>query len=204
MPIDYKRESLLNKQYYLNRIRTLYEQPATKASISLILSLLTISFFGLFAIQPTLTTIAKIIKRIKDQQVVDQSLAQKIKDLNKAQAAYLAIEPSIPLIDKFLPKNPQFVRFTQELKFLSFKNGLLITDFSYDEFNLFGKKSDKQIPINFKITVIGQYQSLKDFLTELIKLDRLLEVDAVDFSTESDTRESLEIEVLGKVFYLPD
>lgn len=227
MPLDYKREYFRYKQYYLKKAQALYKQPAVKASVSLIFSLLTISFFAFLAIKPTLTTIAGLIKELKDQKTVDQSLHRKINDLTKAQATYLAVEPDIHLVEKALPEDPQFIKFTQKLNFLSFKHTLLITAFNFNEFNLFGggaielikekeKKAAKEakatsdavkpektepIPITFDITLAGKYQNIRDFLVDLENLDRLLEIDSVSFSTKSDIQGTLKFKISGKAFY---
>lgn len=206
MPLDYKNEYLRYKQHYLKKAQTLYQQPITKASISLVLSLLTISFFGFFAIKPTLTTIARLIKEVKEQKVVDQSLQRKINDLTKAQTTYQAVEPNIYLVERALPKDSQIIRFTQELNFLAFKHTLLITAFNFNEFNLFGGEAIEKtepIAIEFNITLAGQYPNLRDFLADFDNLDRLIKIDSVSFTTESDIQGALESEISGKVFHFP-
>ena len=67
MAFDYKKDYFRYKHYYL-KTKEFYQKPVTKATVNLILSLFTISFFAFFAIRPTLKTIAKLNGQLETQK----------------------------------------------------------------------------------------------------------------------------------------
>src|SRR3989344_8503364 len=96
----------INKNKYFEYLPDLKKEKTQKYS-SIIFSLISLSFFGLFAINPTLSTIAKLKKELSDAKFVDSELAEKIANLSSLQEKYNIVEQDIPFVLAAVPKNPQ-------------------------------------------------------------------------------------------------
>ena len=92
---------------YYQRIAPVFKTQKAQAYTMVILSLFTISFFGVFAIRPTLKTIATLQRQIIDRSEVSQKLEEKINALIAAQETYQGITADIPTIYALLPDKPE-------------------------------------------------------------------------------------------------
>jgi len=214
MVFDYRKEYHRYKQYYL-KLQGLSGQPIAKASLTLVASLLTVAFFGIFAIKPTLAIIAQLTKEIDDRTKISKQLESKIEALNKIQSAYEKIIPQLPLIDAALPKGPEFEHLEQEIEFLAWQHQVILTSGSFSGFPIIGtepekkdkkkEKVDSAIPaetINLSLTVAGSYHNLKSFIADLEILDRVILVKSVHFSEKSNIKGAdLQATLTAQTFY---
>ena len=214
MVFDYRKEYHRYKQYYL-KVQGLPGQPVAQVSLTLVASLLTVAFFGIFAIKPTLVTIVQLTREIDDKTKVSKQLETKIAALNKIQSAYEEITSQLPLIDAALPKNPEFERLEQEIEFLAWQNQVILTSGSFSGFPIIGtelekkdkkkEEADSAIPtetINISLTVAGSYHNLKSFIVNLEILDRVILVKSVHFSEKSNIKGvDLQATLTAQAFY---
>jgi len=168
---------------YFTDLSRFYQSKKAKTYLGIILSLLTTTFFVVFAIKPTLVTIAQLIKQTKDQKEVEASLEKKINSLSQAQNEYLAVEPNLSLLEDALPQEPQAPLLIKQLEALASQNNVSIDRLRINEFNL--KKnsppqSEKQ-PLTFSFAAIGDYANLKAFLSSLANLRRIVLVESFSF-----------------------
>lgn len=201
MAISYKTNYFRYQHYFL-KAKKLYQKPITKASLSLILTLLTISFFSLFALKPTFLTIAKLIKELKDMKKVNQTLEKKIKNLNQAQTNYKKIKNDLIYLNNALPIKTEFNRFNQKITVLAFNHNLIVPSASFGEFELIPLATKDKSILKFKINVAGNFQDIKEFLTDLEKLDRLVEIDHALFSVKTNVPNAqMKAEINAQIFY---
>jgi len=202
MAFDYKSDYYKYRQYFL-KVKGVYQRPVAKASLALILTLLTISFFGLFAIKPTITNISKLVKEIKDFRQVNQTLEKKIASLNQAQKTYAEITDNLYYLDWALPKGADFNRFASEINLLIFNNKLVAPSASFGEFELISNEKGEQI-LKFRLTIAGKFIDIKSFLKDLENLDRIIKIDSVSFNTKTEiTDAQVQAIINGEAFWLP-
>src|SRR5215469_6686309 len=79
--------SAIRYREYLKLLPNMQEEK-TRSFVTLILTFAALSFFGIFAINPTLTTIANHEKQISDDTQVDQQLKTKINNLSSLEQQY--------------------------------------------------------------------------------------------------------------------
>jgi len=168
---------------YFTDLSRFYQSKKAKTYLGIILSLLTTTFFVVFAIKPTLVTIAQLIRQTKDQKEVEASLEKKINSLSQAQNEYLAVEPNLSLLEDALPQEPQAPLLIKQLEALASQNNVSIDRLRINEFNL--KKnsppqSEKQ-PLTFSFAATGDYANLKAFLSSLANLRRIVLVESFSF-----------------------
>lgn len=201
MAFNYKTDYYRYKRYFL-KVKGLYQQPAAKTSLALILTLLAISFFSLFAIKPTFMTIGKLVKEIKDKQSINKTLAKKVNDLEKGQINLELARNDFGLIDKALPLKADFNRLAGEINYLILYSKLILSSASFSEFSLIPPDSDKN-EFDFNLVVDGDFSSTNNFIKDLENLDRILEIKSISFSTKTEVENAkLQADISGKAFFL--
>lgn len=203
-----------NRQYqrYFVDLQTLYQRKEIVVYTGLILSLLAIAFFGIFALRPTVVTIVSLYKEIQDKKVTDQQLQVKINDLLEAQNNYAQVSGSVYIVNQALPENPSLVDLVYQIEILSQNEGVSLTSLNFSPVDLQGKAPNRGADpknrnrngteMSFDITLRGDYQNLKNFLGQTEKLRRLIVVDSFTFN-QSQTEEAkfLTLNLTGKAFY---
>lgn len=191
----------------------------TQAYVMVVLSLLTISFFGFFAVRPTLRTISQLERQIQDRSDLNDQLDKKINALIQAQESYQAIEPQLPLLYSLLPEQPEFPLLLRHLETLAQTNEATISSIQFEPIVLLGEKptatgeDDKAtkntasvtIPLYFTLAVNGDYTHLIAFLTQLTQLDRIVTIQSVQFTGGKGGTgvASLGLGVGSSAFYYP-
>lgn len=72
-----------------------------------IFSLAAVTFFGLFAIQPTLATISELHREKDDAEFTLQQLKTKNQSLQRLSGEYQQIEPDIDKLYEAIPTSPK-------------------------------------------------------------------------------------------------
>lgn len=197
--IDHQEGYRRYRRYY-RRLQGLYQKPPVRDFTFLVLSLLTVAFFGFFAIKPSLKTIGELVKEIGDKRMASEKLEQKINALSAAQQEYALVQPDLPLVLSVLPKDSDFSQLAKEIEYLASKNNLLLLSLRIQQASLFGGPEKKElISLDFDLNLSGDYLSLKNFLANLERLDRLVKIEALSFAK----KEMLSLVITAKAYYLP-
>lgn len=199
MPIEARRFS----RYY-TALEPLFAKPEVRAYTMLILSLFAMSFFGYFAIRPTLTTITTLRRQIADSRFVDQKLQEKINALSEAQVEYEMIKPDLGLIFTALPQETKFPTFVKSLEKIATESGAAIISLTFQTINLSTPEATgaaSEIPIGFSLTVNGNYANLMDFIGRLANYERLATIEKMGFSTKEE-KEGLQLTLTGQTYYV--
>lgn len=194
------------------KLKKLTEGPLVQAAVTVILSLFTVSFFGIFAIKPTLSTIAGLMREIKDKKIVSQQLDAKVEALSLGQTSYEKIKPYLERIENAVPAEALFLRLISEIKLLALEDQVALETASFDNFYLVNQGGDlvspqEAVPVDkkqeakpeeakaktqeskpnelvFSLSLSGDYKNLKKFVADLTKIDRLVLVEKSQFKTE--------------------
>lgn len=214
--IEYTRHYAQYTRYF-TRITELYQKrPEVRASIELLLTLLTISFFAVFALRPTLNTISELVSNIRSQRGILEKLDEKIDNLAAAQTIWSQEQARLTLLDEALPKEAEPDDYLMQIEGLSQAHGLSLTSFSIAEFTLIGKTAEEETENGFKIpqtgkievsfTVAGTYPALSSFFEELEELRRPIKIESFAFTEGTGTQEgSILLTVRGFVpFFLTE
>ncbi len=101
-------ENLSTSKYreYLKLLPNFHEEN-TRIITTLILTFLAMSFFGIFAINPTLSTIVTLKKQLADSQLVHEKLGTKINNLSSLQQQYTQLSSELPVVFEAIPQTAQ-------------------------------------------------------------------------------------------------
>jgi Tfp pilus assembly protein PilO len=190
---SYRRYS----RYYSN-FKQFYQKKQVRVYTELILSLLTIIFFLVFAIRPTLITIASLINEIDEKKILVQKLDNKINTLNLAQAEYERVKDKLFLIDEALPQNSEFSLLIRQVEALARRNGLAINSIQFETTQLKGEKTimtnvrvqeknEKGPPgASLTIELLGEYEQLKFFIFDVVGFRRLTIPEEYSFEIDEE------------------
>ncbi|MDD3532312.1 MAG: type 4a pilus biogenesis protein PilO [Candidatus Shapirobacteria bacterium] len=173
-----------------------------------------VAFFVIFAIKPTIATIAELLAEIKAREELNQQLDNKVNQIFAAQNIYSQIYDRLYLLDQTLPVDSQFARFSQTVESGRLEVGLDLSTLNYSSIVLTEKKTAKT-PIKenqefkFSTGLKGYYPNLGTFLENLFNQRRIIYVDSLKISqgkTNQDQKDvsnlPLIITINGRTFYL--
>ena len=204
MAFDWRTEYHRYHRYFLNT-QTLYQRRDVIVYTGIILTLATITFFSFFAVKPTVTTIAGLVKEIDSKETIDQKLQTKINSLRQAQTNYSLISDKLILVDQVLPQGPNLINLVYQIEVLAQKNNVTIKSVAFGPSYLLGeersKKKISQYPaINFSLGLTGDFENISRFTTSLDNLRR--SIGTVDFTVRSVEESETGTYSLGLTFQL--
>ena len=190
------------------------ERTDIRAYLEILLSLTTISIFSIFALRPTLLTIAELIKEIDSKEETISKMEQKIGNLAQAQTLFDKERPRIILLGTSIPNLGEPVVFARQVEGLSskYQPAILGQDFLSKAGNKekTNKKAVDPLPegaeelsYSFELTsAVETYNSLTNFLSDFENLRMLGVIDSLKVSTEEDSgKKSLIMSVEGRLPY---
>lgn len=164
-----------------------YQKPVARVSIELILSVIVVIVFALFAIRPTLLTMADLVKEIADKKELSQQMNLKLASLASAQEQYELNQSQFYLLDEAISRQMDLIKSLKIIEKLAGESQLVIEQMSISEipekvdqalltYN-FGNYQREFLEIN--ISVIGSYFQIREFVEKIMNLRQLILVDQV-------------------------
>jgi Tfp pilus assembly protein PilO len=149
-----------------------FKEEKTRKVTYIVLTLIALSLFGAFAISPTLSTISKLKKELKDNKFVEQQLQKKINDLTILDEKYNLIQSDLPVVYEAIPKNPDVALLAAQIQSLSQQNGLTLTNIQIFSVDSDSGKKDYSL-FNFSLSAEGDYNQISNFITSLNSMRRI-------------------------------
>lgn len=167
-----------------------YNNPVAKVSLELAFSILAVIFFAVFAVKPTLQTMSELVKEIKDKRALNEQLEQKIASLNTAQAQYQQFSSQLYLLDEAMPKTASLIEGLKIVEKLASENNIVIQGITIsavpDELTIANENEAKREILTFNVDLTGGYLDIRQFIEALIASRRMMLVDQVNFSLNSN------------------
>lgn len=163
-------------------------QESTRTFFTLALTFSALSFFGIFAINPTLTTIADLQKQLSDNRQVDQQLKTKINNLSSLEQQYNQLGLDLNNIYNAVPQSPSAPLLSAQIAAISNKNNLTITAYSVSAVQLAAKQTSTKVQsFTFTMQLEGNYNDMLNFTAELAKISRLITIESMEISKDTQT-----------------
>lgn len=177
---------------YFTTLETTVQKPKVRAYTTSILSLLSVSLFGWFAIKPTIQTILYLRREIADKQVINQQMEEKITSLIEAQAGYQKAQPSLLFLKQATPTDPELLELLLQFKHLAANVGVTIDTVQLPTAPLLGQEStqsadETQAPLPIQLSVNGNYVAIKSFIEGLLNMRRIAMVDSMKLSKNTSS-----------------
>ncbi len=177
-----------------------FQKEKTRNITTLVLTLVTLSAFGLFAISPTLSTIAQLQKQLDDNQLVQKKLEQKIANLELLQRQYNLIEKDVPLILAAVPQTPSTSRLVGQLQTIALSSAVKITRIQVFQVELSQSKTPDNASFVFSIGVEGPSENVSKFLLLLSDFDRIVAIDILSINKQEE-KGITQLQLRGRAYY---
>ena len=198
-------KSIFNNLYTSKYFEKLpdFKEKKSQAFLTIALTLITLAFFGIFAISPTLSTIANLQKQQSDNSFVEKQLNQKFANLNTLTQSYRSLEPDLPFVFRTIPKTPDVTLFVGQLAALGIQSNVQITRVQTFEVELTKTQEgiQKFSTVAFSLDAAGDYQNLLQYLISLTNFERIVIIDTISLTKGTDKDTNLKLGVRGKIFF---
>ena len=180
-----------------------FKTERSKRITSLILTLVGFSFLGLFAISPTLSTIAKLKKELVDNKTVDQGLQQKISNLSTLQKKYSSLQNDLPTILSALPKTSQIPYLLALIQAVAQNSNIELDTLQGFQAELFKETGSDKNPdyyaYSFSLAGIGTFGNISKLISSLTNMQRIANIEVLSISKVPDGM--LRINIQGLAYY---
>ena len=149
-----------------------YHRPVARVSLELILSVIAVIFFAIFAIRPTLLTMADLVKEIEDKKELDRQMDLKVASLRTAEEQYNLYQSNFYLLDQAIPRKFNLVQSLKMIEKIAGEDQLVINRISVSDIPepLSDKLINEQLDqlersfVLLNVEVIGDYLQIRRFL----------------------------------------
>jgi len=171
------------------------------AYLYIIFSLIALSFFGLFAIGPTFTTISDLNKQFEEKKIALKQLQDKNAALKSLNAQYLDLQPNLVLIENAIPQSPKIAELTRQLELLTIKNLLILQKLDTGLMEIYPVKNANSpiFSFTFTIGVSGSEKDVNNFILDVINMGRIIGIDKLSTGKKQDNLYTSSI--TGKAFF---
>lgn len=176
-----------------------FKEERTQKFTTIVLTVMTLSFFGIFAINPTISTILRLQRELDDNKLVDTKLAQKIQNISTLQKKYTSLQGDLPIILSAIPQNAEVPLFAAQIQGVAKNSNVSIENFQ--TFEVEAKSTTRKYSsFSFALSVSGSYNDLYKFLTTLANMQRVVAIDLISL-TKKTGGSQLELAIKGKTFF---
>ncbi|OGH12685.1 MAG: hypothetical protein A2776_01515 [Candidatus Levybacteria bacterium RIFCSPHIGHO2_01_FULL_40_10] len=168
----------------------------------IVLTLFAVSFFGFFAIAPTLSTISTLNKQYLDSRLVYESLRTKLSSLQSLDVQHKQMEPELNIIYSAIPKTTKIPQLTRQIENIAAESNVQITRLSFGTIEIYPnvKTTDPVYSYTFSVAVSGSDPDVNSFLSNIISFDRIIGVDRV--ATGLDEKNKFTAAITGRAYFL--
>lgn len=196
------KRNIISRDVIRKELEKFYEKPVARVSFELVMSLLGVMFFALFALRPTLTTMSSLLNEIEEKQEVDAALTRKISALATAQNEYLTFGDRFSILDETIHTNMSLEVALIYMEYLVARENLSLAGLQIREFPLILtapvdseqklRLGDREIqPYAFQISFNGSYSDVLSFFRAIESVKPLFSVQEFTFTVQEnrdDTR----------------
>lgn len=201
-----KNDYQASRRYFVS-IKRITQTTKIRSFTWLSVTIFTITFFLIVAIRPTLVTIAKLNKEIKDKTQASKELQKKIDSIVAAQDIYARNSDNLTLLDEAFPEKSEFPRLAFFFEQIATSSGVVLKNLGFErieDVNLKAKdtSSSLALPLNFSVLTNSDYLKLKAFLKESESSRRILKIEAATFSLiKKEDSFELQLSITGQASF---
>lgn len=192
------------KERYMSIVRShpRLTEERTQMYMMLILTFLALSFLGIFAINPTLTTMVELNRKLQDSEFIHTSLTKKIDNLSSLNTQYDTFSNTWPVVSDAVPDDHQAAKLLGQIQTAANNSGILITDLQTFTSEILKNPQrmsiiPKQSSFAFSVTAEGQKENLMNFVDLVSNFNRVVALEEINYTN----LENESITVKGRVFF---
>jgi len=187
------------------RFSPIIKSKKTVSYFTITLTLLSLSFFGLAAIRPTLITAVSLLKSVSDLKKLNIEYENKIGSIVRAQSEYEQIRDNLPLIETALPRTGSFHTLATSLENFAQNSNVSLNQLQIDSVSISKLPPSGQLnKFGFSLIAVGDYSSISSFLQTMLNSQRIVTIDTLDFASEGGTTSgTIRITLKANTYYEP-
>jgi len=190
-------------QKYLELIPELKSEKNEKL-ITIILTITASIILGIFAVNPTLSTIVGLQKQLNDNRLFELKLQEKINNISMLDQQYQKIQNDLPLIFDAVPQTSQIATLAATLQAIANSSNIKIQSLQTLQVELSKQTiaNKKYSSYEYGVTVQGNYQDLIVFLDKLVNFQRILTINNVSIVKSATlTLTGLQLNINGNAYF---
>lgn len=194
-------------EYYKNKYEQAVpylKQKNTQVFTTIILTLFALSFFGIFAISPTLSTIANLQKQLEDNRFVDESLSKKITNLSILQRKFNELGSDTTVILTAIPKDPNVPMLMSQVHLLALNSNLSVTGMQAFQVELSKILDNPQqySSYSFSLAAQGSYDDIVAFVSDLVTFERIVAIDTLAINRAQKNEDTVfQVSLRGEAYF---
>lgn len=205
MKINQSRIQTAAKRRYLEYIKLFpqLKQPKVKTYTTIILSLFAMTFFGVFAINPTITTVIELRKKLEDAEFVNTQLETKLENMSRLREEYLAISDDLPVIFAAIPEKPTATQLFAQIQGVAENSGATITALQSLQVEQASqsKTPPRDSAFSFTVEVQGTYEEISDFLESFVNSERSVTLETVAITKHEEIPNTLIMSIRARAHF---
>lgn len=177
-------------------------QERSQKFFGIVLTLLALSLFGFFAINPTISTILKLQKELSDSKFVYDQSEAKIKNLSLLRNQYADLQNDLPIIIDAIPFEPNVHLLFAQIQTIARESQITIKKLQNFEVEVLknSKIPGKQYySYSFSIAGNGTFPNISSFVSMLTAMQRIIDIGV--FSITNQQGQSLGFDIQGTAFF---
>lgn len=202
---------LLDKSMFMNIPKNVHiaallprlQEEKTKSFTTLVFTLIAVAVFAIFAINPTLSTIADLNKQLDDSKFVSDALGKKISNISSLQQSYTTMQSDIPIIFSSVPTSPEMPFFIAQLQAIANNTQVQLTHAQTLPVEL----TNNIAPVTtfssfeFSVDVVGAIENINTFITRVGGFNRVLTIDSITIAKTAGTDNTARLNIKGKTYF---
>lgn len=194
-------ENIYKNKYF--KVSAFLKQEKAQNIIAIVLTLIALSFFGLFAISPTLSTIVNLRKQLDDDKLVDERLEKKITNLSLLQQKYALLQDGLGVVFSAIPQNPSAPFLLGQMQNIAKESDVKINRLqSYEvELNKKDEGIEKYSSFGYFVEVEGTFQNLLNFMNYLSGFERIVDIDTISLGKSNKEDGGLILGIKGTTYF---
>lgn len=180
-----------------------FKNEQTQKFTNIILTLITISLFGMFAINPTLSTIAGLKKELADNEFVEHSLEEKIRNVSILQQKYADIQKDIPYVLDAIPERPEVPVLMAQIQSIAKNTNIRISNLQNLAVELFQQNigEKKYYSYSFSLSGTGTFEDISAFFSKIVNMQRIISIDTFSIDKTGALTGDLKFSLQGLAYY---
>lgn len=180
------------------------EHENTRLFITLALTFGALIFFGIFAINPTISTIAELRKELDDNLQVESQLQTKIENLSALHQQYVQLESDLHYVTAAIPQSAEAPLLSAQIAALIQKYGLSLVSYRVAEVQLANtaQNTTKTTSFIFNLQAEGSYDKMMGFANALANMNRIVTIESMSISRDQKTND-LVLSLRGRQYFKP-
>lgn len=195
--------SIAKYREYLKLLPTVKKEN-TKMITMLIFTFVSLSFLGIFAITPTLSTIIELQKQLEDSKYVNEQLKTKINNLSSLQQQYQLLSEDLPVVYGAIPQNALVPTLVGQLETLAKASNVNITSLRVSPIILIDTKTPKSFKSHYSFTFTldaeGSYEEVMLLAASLTNFNRIVTIESISLVKNPRTNNLL-ISIEGREYF---